>query len=153
MTIYLVQHGKCISKELNPDRPLTEEGSTEVRKIAGVARGYKVKVSKIFHSGKTRTIETAGIIAEYLQPENGIDSLENINPNDDVAEFSQKDIIDDNSMFVGHQPFMGKLASYLITGHADIPVFKFQNGGIVCLEKNEDNKRWIIKWALMPGVN
>jgi phosphohistidine phosphatase len=49
-------------------------------------------------------------------------------------------------------PFMEKLTSYLVVGSDEYPIFKFQNGGIVCLDKEPDSKRWIIKWTLMPNI-
>jgi phosphohistidine phosphatase len=55
-------------------------------------------------------------------------------------------------MLVGHLPFMERLTSYLITGSIDKPVLKFQNGGIVCLDKDVDSGFWIIRWTLMPKI-
>ncbi len=34
MKLYLVQHGKALSKEADPQRPLSEEGIREVKKMA-----------------------------------------------------------------------------------------------------------------------
>jgi len=56
-------------------------------------------------------------------------------------------------MLVGHLPFMGRLTSYLITASVDTPVFKFQNSGILCLDKDPDIGSWVIKWALMPKID
>ncbi len=56
-------------------------------------------------------------------------------------------------MYVGHLPFMERMASYLTTGNPDLKIFKFQNGGIVCLDKDENDQYWYIKWALMPDVS
>jgi phosphohistidine phosphatase len=55
-------------------------------------------------------------------------------------------------MLVGHLPFMERLTSYLITGSTDKPVFKFQNGGILCMDQDMDTHTWFIKWALMPYI-
>jgi len=53
---------------------------------------------------------------------------------------------------VGHLPFMERLTAYLITGSMERPVFKFQNSGIVCLDKPPNIMAWVIKWALMPHI-
>ena len=34
MYLYLVQHGAAVSKEIDPERPLSQEGRAEVRKVA-----------------------------------------------------------------------------------------------------------------------
>jgi len=39
-----------------------------------------------------------------------------------------------------------------VVGSNEKAIFKFQNGGIVCLDKESDSQSWIIKWALMPDI-
>jgi len=71
---------------------------------------------------------------------------------DDVAAFSGNLSVEDNVMRVGHLPFMQRLTSYLIIGSTEPAVFKFQNSGIVCLDRQQDSQKWIIKWTLMPNI-
>ncbi len=52
MALYLVQHGKSLPKDVDPDQGLSDEGITESKRIADVARGYQVKVTLIKQSGK-----------------------------------------------------------------------------------------------------
>ena len=75
-----------------------------------------------------------------------------LKPMDDVTTFAARIDPDENTMLVGHLPFMERMASYLVTGSIDKPVFKFQNSGIVCLNKNPDNESWVIVWTLMPKI-
>ena len=152
MALLLVQHGKSLLKDKDPAKGLSEEGISEVEHIAGVAKKYGVNVSRIMHSGKKRALQTAEIFASALKPDGGIQEIEGINPLDDVAAFADKIKISDNLMFVGHLPFMQRLTSYLITGSIEKPVFKFQNGGILCMDKDPETKGWLIKWALMPEI-
>lgn len=55
-------------------------------------------------------------------------------------------------MLVGHLPFMEKITSYLVIQAVEPCIFKFQNGGILCLDKHPDTLSWVIKWALMPEI-
>ena len=75
-----------------------------------------------------------------------------LKPMDDPAAFAKNIRVAENLMLVGHLPFMEKMAAYLITGGMERPVFRFQNGGIVCLDHYPDTEQWIIKWALMPQI-
>lgn len=152
MALLLVQHGKSLSKDKDPAKGLSEEGISEVEHIAGIAKKYGVNVSRIMHSGKKRALQTAEIFAEALEPDEGIQEIEGIKPLDDVDVFADKIEISDNLMLVGHLPFMERLTSYLITGSIEKPVFKFQNGGILCMDKNPGTQVWFIKWALMPDI-
>lgn len=151
MALYIVQHGKSLPKDADPEQGLTEEGREEVERIAGVAKSYGVKVSEIFHSGKKRARQTAEILADALIPDRGISEHSGMNPLDDAIAFSKMLLPPSNIMLVGHLPFLEKLVSYLVTGVVDRPVFRLQNGGILCMEQVEEGT-WVITWALMPHI-
>ncbi|AOY59138.1 MULTISPECIES: phosphohistidine phosphatase SixA [Desulfococcus] len=153
MPLYLVQHGKSLPRTIDPEQPLSPEGEADVRRIAGVAQGYGVTVSRILHSGKRRALETAEIIAEYLNPRKGVSPAPGLGPLDEPEGWMAQADPADSVMLVGHLPFMEKLAAGLVTGNTARPIFRFQNGGIVCLDTHPDTPGdWVIKWALMPQV-
>ncbi len=152
MPLFLVQHGKQTPKDQDPEQHLSEQGKEDVARIAGTAKGYNVKVSRIEHSGKARARETAEVFAQALDPEKGVGQREGIKATDDVKPLKDQVKPGDNLMLVGHLPFMEKLASHLITGNEGPPVIKFQNGGIVCLDSYPDTENWCIKWTLMPRI-
>ncbi len=151
MALFLVQHGKSLPRDKDPNKGLLEAGIHETERIAQVAKGYGVHVSSIAHSGKTRARQTADIFAFALKPEGGLQEITGLNPLDDVIAFAVDSTED--RMLVGHLPFMERLTAYLITGSIERPVFKFQNSGIVCLDKAPDIGSWVIKWALMPQIS
>ncbi|MDX1763897.1 MAG: phosphohistidine phosphatase SixA [bacterium] len=152
MPIYLVQHGKSLSKELDGEKGLSPEGRADVERIAQVARGYGVPVARIKHSGKKRARETAEIFGAVLGLQGGIQASDGLNPLDDVTSVAPDLRSSDNLMLVGHLPFMEKLVSQLIIGSADCKVFRFQNGGIVCVEQEPETGLWMITWSLMPSI-
>jgi len=152
MAIYLVQHAECLPKDQDPEKGLSDLGAVNANRIAGVAAGYKVPVTKILHSGKKRARQTADIFAGFLNPPEGVAVAEGIRPLDDVAAFGDQLDNQGNVMVVGHLPFMERLTAYLITGSAEKPVFKFQNAGIVCLDRHPDSGSWVVKWGLMPNI-
>lgn len=152
MALFLAQHGKCLPKTEDPDQGLSQEGAAEVERIASVAKGYHVRVSQIRHSGKTRAKQTAKIFASALNPAGGVSQSPGLNPLDDVTAVAASIDSGEDLMLVGHLPFMERLTAYLTTGSIARPVFKFQNGGIVCLDEHPETQSWIIKWALMPNI-
>jgi len=153
MALYLVQHGKSLPEEQDPERGLSQEGYVDVNRIADVARGYGVRPAAIKHSGKKRARQTAEMFAEALLGDtNKIGTISGIGPLDDVAAVANTLKTGDNLMLVGHLPFMERLTGFLVTGSAERLVFKFQNGGIVCLDKDPDARWWFIKWTLMPRI-
>ncbi|MBW1942827.1 MAG: histidine phosphatase family protein, partial [Deltaproteobacteria bacterium] len=66
MKVYLMQHGKPVSKEENPDRPLSEDGRRGVEKMVFLLQNCSSLPGDILHSGKTRARQTAEIIATKL---------------------------------------------------------------------------------------
>ena len=152
MALFLVQHGKSLSKDVDPDQGLSEEGVAETQRIAEVARGYNVSVTCIKHSVKTRARTTAEIFAAALNPAKGIQEITGIKPMDDVQAIAESIDSQANTMLVGHLPFMERMTSFLITDAIEKPVFKFQNSGIVCLDQDSETRSWFIKWTLMPNI-
>lgn len=152
MALYLVQHGRSLPGEVDPERGLSKEGTADTRRIADVARGYGVRVTLIVHSGKKRARQTAEILAAALQPARGIEESDGLNPLDDVSALAETIDPGGDVMYVGHLPFMERLTSSLVTGNAEKPVFIFQNSGIVCLDRNPVTQEWAIRWTLMPKI-
>jgi phosphohistidine phosphatase len=152
MALFLVQHGKSLPKDKDPNKGLSEAGIQETERIAQVAKGYGVHVSGIAHSGKTRARQTADIFGSALNPEGGFQEISGLNPLDDVTAIADALDSTEDRMLVGHLPFMERLTAYLTTGSVERTVFKFQNSGIVCLDKTPDTESWVIKWALMPHI-
>ena len=148
MKIYLVQHGKALSEEIEKRKPLSKIGKLETEGIASHLKKQGIVVNKVYHSGKLRAKETADIFSKYLC-DGTIHQIQGINPNDDVKEFIQK-INDEDLMFVGHLPFMEKAVSLLVANDKTAQVLKFKNSSVVCIEKDEDN--YCISWYLIPKI-
>ena len=70
MKLYLVRHGEAKDEREDPERHLTEKGLRDVKRLAAyvVSEHMNIKVDRIVHSGKTRALETAEVMAEYLHP-------------------------------------------------------------------------------------
>ena len=152
MALYLVQHGISLPKDQDPEKGLSEEGRQEVRRIADMAAKAGVAPSVIIHSGKKRAEQTAALFADALGPGNGVEKADGLGPLDDVAAFAGKIDPGRNAMLVGHLPFMERITSYLLIEDADRTLFKFQNGGIVCLDRDEEKGNWFIAWAILPAI-
>ena len=156
MALFLVQHGISAPKDIDPEKGLSDFGREETNRIAQVAKGYKIPVKKIVHSGKKRAEQTAGIYHEILALEIPMKKISGINPMDDVQIFAATIQLEENLMVVGHMPFMERLVSFLTTGSENCRVYKFQNSGIVCLDmdRRDDKKAdWFIKWTLNTNIS
>jgi phosphohistidine phosphatase len=149
MKLYLVQHGKALSKEDAAHRPLSMEGKKETRKIARFLKKRNIKTDFIWHSGKARAVETAQIISWVIEHEK-ISEREDLNPSDPVEKFREEvERLNADLMIVGHLPFLQKLASLLLTKADHHSLISFKNSGVVCLEKQKD---WELAWSMTPNL-
>ena len=67
MKLYLVQHAKAAPKEVDQQRPLTEEGLRDIQKIAGFIKPMNLCVDYLWHSGKKRAAQTAEVLAKVIK--------------------------------------------------------------------------------------
>jgi phosphohistidine phosphatase len=152
MFLYLVQHAEAKREEEDPARPLSEKGSQDIARVAAYIAQLNISIDKIFHSTKLRAKQTAGILFENLKPMKGISEIDGLSPLDDphIWAVRLKDLRED-VILAGHLPHLARLASLLLSGHADKNIVSFKMGCIVCLKK-DDAGIWSLQWMLTPEV-
>jgi phosphohistidine phosphatase len=152
MKLYLMQHGNPVSKEEDPERPLSTQGIQDISKVAVFLERCDIKVDRVLHSGKTRARQTAEIVCSRLTPGKEPVQHEKLSPLDDVREFSQQiQGYEGDLMVVGHLPHLAKLAAFLIAGSEDINIVSFKQGGVLCLIKDYEQP-WTISWMVIPEI-
>ncbi len=150
MRLYLVQHGKALSEDIDPKRPLSEEGKRDTEGIAKFLKG-KIDLDIIWHSEKLRAKETAQILAEHLLPKEGLRELRGLLPLDPVESLPEKIIRErKNIMIVSHLPFLQKLCSLILTGSEDYNLINFSQAGCVYLEERKET--FGICWIITPEL-
>jgi phosphohistidine phosphatase len=148
LNLYILQHGEAEAREVNPERPLTEQGTRDIRVLAMHMHNMGVQPEKIFHSGKLRAEQSAGIVADVLSPNVRPVQAAGLNPNDDPATIvGDIDQIGDNILIASHMPFVSRLCSVLLTGTTGAE-FASLPGTLFCLE-NRDGK-WRLAFMLRP---
>jgi phosphohistidine phosphatase len=152
MKLYLVQHGEACSKDVDPERPLTDQGRADVERLAAFLQQSGIQVERVIHSGKLRARQTAEGLAASIAPgvEPEISGL--MNPNDNPGAFDwQSESWDRDTLIVGHLPFMAGLVSHLLIDDSETSLVAYQPGSVVCLEHVE-NTRWQLNWMIRPEL-
>jgi len=152
MKLYLVQHGDAVAKEVDPGRPLSDRGQRDVQAMAGFLKQAGIGAQQVLHSGKRRAEQTAVILASAMLTAGVPQTVSGIAPNDDVGVFARA-IADWNqdTVVVGHLPFMARLLSLLLSDDAERELIRCQPGTVVCLERSEAGA-WGINWMLRPEL-
>jgi phosphohistidine phosphatase len=154
MRIYLVQHGEAASEEVDPRRSLTEKGVKDVEKVASFVKPLRLRVDSIWHSGKTRAVQTADILATSIILNRHLLQRSGLAPNDPVGPIVEElASFHEDLMIVGHLPFLSRLASALAAGDESREIVAFRQGGMVCLGKEAaGGSRWKIEWMVVPDL-
>jgi len=152
MKLYLIQHGEACSKEENPERPLTEQGKADINRLAVFLRKGNIRVGRVMHSGKLRAAQTVERLLNSVAPGIDVEVSDKINPNSDVGIFAELSFIwSEDTLIVGHLPFLAKLVSQLTLRNSDNLFSNFAPGSAICLERTENNQ-WVVNWMVRPEV-
>jgi len=153
MKLYLVQHGEAVAKEEDPERPLSEQGERDVRAVAARLKSAGIRVARLWHSGKLRAQQTANLLAPAVLPRGGKPrAIEGIAPKSPVAEFCiDADVWEEDTLVVGHLPFMARLFALLMTGDSEREIVAYRPGSVACLERTEAG-HWVLLWMLRPEL-
>jgi phosphohistidine phosphatase len=150
VTVYFVQHGQAKPEDEDPQRPLTDRGGEDVTWVAHWAIDrFGVRPSRVVHSGKTRSRQTAEIWGRLLDvdPEEG----DTLAPNDDPATWVRRLAEETGDvMLVGHLPHLTRLASMLLSGDPDRQLIGFQHGGLLAVQHTDGG--WIVALLLPPAA-
>lgn len=152
MNLYLVQHAQALSKEEDPERPLSTDGRAEIERMASYAANtLQLEVARIWNSGKTRAAQTAEVLAEHLRPPLGVRVSDELGPVDEPEAWAERlPEMSHDVMLVGHLPHLSRLASLLLAGDSERTVVQFRNAGLVCLAY--EGERWALHWLLRPEL-
>lgn len=153
MRLYLAQHGHALDKQDDPARPLSAKGEADVKRIAGQLGEAGVRIARAWHSGKLRAEQTAVLLAQQVLPKGKPEQIDGIAPNDPVEEFAADvDVWQEDTLVVGHLPFMARLVSLLMTGDAAHACVHYLPGSVVCLERAAPD-RWVVAWMVRPVLS
>lgn len=156
--IYLVRHGIAgpATAEVNDaNRCLTAEGTRKLTRVAAGLKHLGVVPDVVLTSPLRRAEETAAVLVGILAPDIKVEVYPPLAPGHDAAEVANGLSAHrhaDSLMLVGHQPDLGELASYLLTGSSNLAVLPFKKGGVAAVRTATVPPRaaGILEWFLTP---
>lgn len=158
VTVYLMRHGIAAepSRETrDADRALTPEGIRKTMRVAVGLRALNVRPELILSSPLRRAEETARLVAEALGPSPAVEIYSPL-----AAGAAPKTVLGNlprmrglhQLLLVGHQPDLGRLASYLMTGSAELAPLPFKKASVAALSMDALPPRStaLLEWFLAP---
>lgn len=153
MFLYLVQHGEAVPESENPDRPLTPTGRHDIENIGAFLAQVGVRVPRIVHSGKLRAADTAAMLAAAMGGDAAVSERPRLLPGDSTEWVAEEvGTWRDDTMVVGHQPFIGRLVSRLVLGKEAPALVDVTPGTVVCLSRRSVTGAWFVAWLITPTL-
>ena len=159
MNVILLRHGIAAEREewkgSDGGRPLTERGAKRVAQVAAGMKRLEIQPTHLFSSPLVRAVETANILYTVLAVQNIVSQVEELLPDSPPAQFLKllSDLPKDACVLcVGHEPHLGMLAGFLLTG-TRAPAFRFKKAGACLIDLPSPPKagRGLLHWWMEPG--
>jgi phosphohistidine phosphatase len=156
--IYLVRHGiagPASATVTDANRSLTPDGTRKMTRAAAGLKQLGVVPAVVLSSPLRRAEETAAILARVLAPRLAVEIYPLLAPGSDpaavlhaLAAYRKADSL----ILVGHQPDLGELASYLVTGSSNLATLPFKKGGVAAVRVAAVPPRapGSLEWFLTP---
>ena len=147
MRLFLVHHGDAVGSEVDPRRPLSEQGREHVVRLAAEAAARGAHPAVVWHSGKLRARQTAEAFWRACNALAPLSATRDLQPEDppewirDRLRAETRDIL-----IAGHYPHLPGLLT-LLTGTAEAHSY-FPQHGVVALETEDEGKTWKELWRL-----
>ena len=150
MRLYFLRHGEADWPNWDgPDdeRPLTERGKKEMRKVAKFLRELDIPLDDILSSPLPRARQTADIVADRFKLQ--VREQETLGGGFSVSGL--KEIIQqyavDNLMVVGHDPSFTEVVGELTGANC-----KLSKGGLALVDLDEQEMKGRLLWLFPPKI-
>jgi len=159
-TLYLLRHGIAADAAAglsDADRALTAEGARKLKGIAGGLKRLGLSPDVVLSSPLRRAQETAAVLVAGVNPSLPVEVYDRLAPGhsaSDVVSALRPYRGAQQIVLVGHQPDLGELASYLLTGAPGRVPFAFKKGGVAAIEVSSVPPRsaGLLLWFATPKM-
>jgi len=142
MRLSLLRHGIAADRaspeyENDSERPLTPKGERRMRRIAKGIQASGQSYDLILSSPYLRAKQTAEIVAQVLSTPEGVLLVETLTPEGNPRQLIEALRTDhrerEDVLLVGHEPYLSRLISTLLTGSPNLSVV-MKRGGVCALD-------------------
>jgi phosphohistidine phosphatase len=160
VNVYFLRHGIAIERgtlgfENDSLRPLTPKGKRQLRNCAAAMNKMGLRPGLVLSSPLLRAKQTAEIIAELLKLKKKLKFSDELKPDGSMKnlfrQLNELKPAPENILLVGHEPYMSRLISLLVSGGENAAI-DFKKGGLCKLEveKLRPGSCANLMWLLTP---
>ena len=160
MNIYVLRHGLAVARGTpgiakDSDRPLTPKGKRKLGLIAEAMKALGLSFDLILSSPYLRARQTAAIVAGALNVRKKLKYSDSLTPGGSskklIEHLNRLKPLPENVLLVGHEPYLTRLVSMLVSGETGFAVV-MKKGGLCKLstEPLEHRQCATLEWLLTP---
>ena len=152
MELYVARHARAADESRGGERPLTDAGKDDARRMGRALAAAGVRVAAVWHSRKLRSRETADLLAGAVGSGAELRERTDLEPLSDPS--GVLDAVREEEgpvLLVGHLPHVERLASLLLTGDDDAEVVEVPPGAVLRFVSGE-GEDWRLTRFLTPGL-
>lgn len=160
MNLYLMRHGLAVERgtrgyDSDHERPLTSKGERKVRRVAEALVKMEVSFDAIFSSPLLRSRQTADLLSNEMNSQGDVQLTEHLSPSGStkalVALLQRLSGSPQDILLVGHEPDLGQLAAWLLTGGDNVSLV-FKKGGVakLAVDRLRIGRCATLEWLLTP---
>jgi phosphohistidine phosphatase len=160
VNLYLLRHGIAVEPgtpgfENDANRPLIPKGERRLRSAAAAMKILELSFDLILSSPFVRARQTAEIVADELKLKKRVEFFDGLVPGGNlkalIHALNELKPAPENVLLVGHEPYLSRLISLLVSGHADAAV-EMKKGGLCKLDVVElqHGQCARLAWLLTP---
>jgi phosphohistidine phosphatase len=143
MNIFILRHGIAVEPrtpgfENDADRPLIPKGERRLRSAAAAMKRLELSFDLILSSPFLRAKQTSEIVAGELKLKKRLGFSDELAPGGSskalIHALNELKPAPENVLLVGHEPYLSRLISLLVSGGADAEAIEMKKGGLCKLE-------------------
>jgi phosphohistidine phosphatase len=161
MNLFILRHGIAVEPgtpgfENDSDRPLISKGERRLRRAAAALKKMELTFDLILSSPFVRARQTAEIVAGELKLRKRLQISDALAPGGSVTnllwQLNEWRPVPDNILLVGHEPYLSRLISLLVSGGEQATI-EMKKGGLCKLEAGElrHGQCARLAWLLTPS--
>jgi phosphohistidine phosphatase len=161
MNLFILRHGIAVEPgtpgfENDADRPLIPKGERRIRSAAAAMKKSELSFDLILSSPFIRAKQTAEIVASELKLKKRLEFFDGLisggNPKALIHALNELKPAPENILLVGHEPYLSRLISLLVSGGADAAI-EMKKGGLCKLEAGalRHGQCARLAWLLTPA--
>ena len=142
MNVFILRHGSAVEPgtpgcERDSDRPLTPKGERRLQVVCAAMKKMELSFDFVLASPFLRAKQTAEIVAEELELKKKPQFSDALVPGGSaknlIRQLNELRPAPENVLLVGHEPYLSRLISLLISGE-DYTTIEMKKGGLCKLE-------------------